>query len=112
MFGSDPGKLEKLGDVFIRQYDAQFVGLSTALRENDLKLAQHQLHSIKGMAALIGAEKAGEIVLALEAIVEDASTAAAPLLISPQVESIVGNLEAALLPYRSWFVCRKRSDSY
>jgi HPt (histidine-containing phosphotransfer) domain-containing protein len=103
VFGRDPAKLDRLGDVFVRQYDTQFSRLAEALHENDIKQVRHQLHSIKGMAALIGAEAAGEIVLSLESMVEGAANEATPNLVNDAMVLAVGNLRDALLPYRRWF---------
>jgi HPt (histidine-containing phosphotransfer) domain-containing protein len=102
VFGRDPAQLAQIGALFVRQYDRLFEDLFEAVLANRAADTRLRLHSIKGMAALIGAAAAVAETAELESLVEVALSAAAPLP-SAAINKAVGNLQATLLPYRTWF---------
>jgi HPt (histidine-containing phosphotransfer) domain-containing protein len=102
VFGRDPTKLAQIGALFLQQYDRLFEELVDAIVANQVPDIQRSLHSIKGMAALIGADAAIDDTDKLENLVEATLSTATPLPAATLNEA-VGNLKAALLPYRSWF---------
>jgi hypothetical protein len=102
VFGRDPNQLAQIGALFLRQYDRIFDELIEAVVADRVADIRLRLHSIKGMAALIGADRATDDTGRLEHLVDAALSASAPLPAASIVEA-VGNLKATLLPYRTWF---------
>lgn len=104
LLGNNPEKLAHLATLFDSESRKFVAALDTAISLNAFDAAKPALHSIKGMAALIGARDAASSAARLEALIRQRES---PQSVAPPGDEMLRSefvtLQKALRPYREWF---------
>jgi two-component system, sensor histidine kinase and response regulator len=114
-FGSDAAKLSALGDVYDEEYTRLMVPLANAVAAADIEAMLPLLHGLKGMAAMIGANRAMQVAAAMESelrLWQSATGVSSHERSAPRdsIEVQYHVLERALLLYKDWF-SRRREEA-